>query len=197
MLKVLLIFCAFGLVSCSSQRGTSIQSFPEKAVVSVETSNGETRALGETPLQLKDSDVFDSQTGMSQLYVTKDGYESQKVFLARNNERESFEVSVKLRPNGQDIKSERSKDRQEQLAKSLARISNLMNKKKYDEAEKLLSQLTMDYPHVSVGWDYLGNISFLRRDFKSAQNFYRRSLNINPDNVETRQMIEKLDVMSN
>ncbi len=195
MEKVLIFTFLSFLTACSSPRGVSIQSYPEKATVFVETASGDTKSLGETPLQIKDADIFDRNSGMSQLQISKDGFETQKVFLAKNNDRDSFEVSVKLKQQGVDLKSEKTKDRQEQLAKSLARISNLMNKKKYEDAERLLSQMTSDFPHVSVAWDFLGNISYLRHDYKSAQNFYRRSLAINPENSETRQMIEKLEGM--
>ena len=187
-----LIFPLLIITACSTNQKVSLQSYPPSASVSLETSTGEKKALGETPLNLNGQELFDGKN-MAFLEVSKEGFEKQKIFLTRNSSTENFDVSVKLTPTATDLKAEKGKDRQEQLAKSLARISGLISKKKYDEAERLLFDLARDFPHISVTYDLLGNIYYLRGSYRKALEHYKRALSLNPENSETRNMIDKLE----
>lgn len=185
------------LISCSTVSRVKITSSPDKAEVKVTTNDGETKSLGVTPLELNGRDVYANASRMSVLQVSKEGYESQNVFIAQEAGLESYNINIKLKTKSEDLKNQDLKARQEKLAKNIAVSNNFINKKKYDEAERVLMNLTQDYPYVSVSYDLLGNIAYMRRDFRAALNYYEKSYQVNPENAETKTMIDKLKMMTN
>ena len=130
------------------------------------------------------------------LEISKEGYESQHIFIAQDNTQESYNINIKLKTKNEDLKGLDMKSRQERLAKNLTRSSNLINKKRYVEAEQILVETVRDFPHVSVGYDLLGNVSYLQRDFRAALNYYKKSFQLNPENSETKFIIDKLEGMT-
>ena len=183
--------------SCSTVSKVKITSSPEKAEVIVNTNDGETKSLGLTPLEVSGRDIYANSSRMSVVSINKEGFENQKIFIAQDSSQENYNINVKLKLKTEDLKSQDIKLRQEKLAKSIAVSSNLINSKKYNEAERILLTITQDYPFISVSYDLLGNIYYLRRDLKNALNFYERSFQINPENNETKSMIDKLKGLFN
>ena len=176
------------LGSCASGPSLKIKSVPEGATVSAVESDGSTRSLGKTPMETSE--------GMQSLVIEKEGYESSRIFVGRIQS-QHYEYSVKLTAKAEDPKVTDIKSRHERLAKSIAKANNLINNKKYVEADLLLVNLTNDYPYVSVGYDLLGNISYLQKDFRRAIGYYQKSLELNPENIETKQVLDRLRSMSN
>lgn len=183
----LILFSLF-LQACSSGSSIKLKSVPSEAKVSAVESDGTARSMGVTPLETSES--------MQSILIEKEGYESTRIFVGRLQS-ENYEYSVKLTPRIEDPKLTDIKSRHERLAKSIAKAHNLINKKNYPEANSLLVGLSNDYPYVSVTYDLLGNISFLQKDFKRAIDHYQKSLNLNPENVETKQVLDRLRSMSN
>lgn len=182
------VFSVLSLAACSTSPAIKLRSFPEGAQVSAVESDGGTRPLGKTPME--------SDASMESLLIEKEGYEPVRIFVGRMNS-QHYEYSVKLTPKAEDPKLTDMKSRYERLAKSIARANNLINTKRFSEAESLLGNLTNDYPNVSVAYDLLGNISYLQRDYRRAINHYQRSIEINPENTETKQVLNRLRSMTN
>jgi tetratricopeptide (TPR) repeat protein len=176
------------LQACSSSSSIKLKSVPDGAAVSAIESDGSSRLLGKTPLETSES--------MQSLLIEKEGFESSRIFVG-SLKSQNYEYSVKLSPKAEDPKITDIKSRYERLAKSIAKANNLINNKKYTEADSLLVNLTNDYPYVSVGYDLLGNISYLQKDFRRAIGYYQKSLELNPENVETKQVLDRLRSMSN
>lgn len=185
------------LSSCGTISKVKITSSPDKAEVKVTNNDGETKSLGITPLEITGKDIYSSSSRMSLIQISKDGFESQNVFIAQESSLESYNINIKLRTKSEDVKNQDIKSRQEKLAKNIALSNNLINKKRYEEAERVLSSVADDFPYVSVTYDLLGNIAYLRRDFRSAINYYEKSFQINPENSESKTMIDKLKRMTN
>lgn len=185
----MLLFSALLMESCSTTSSSiKLKSSPEGAnVLAIET-DGSSRIIGKTPLETSES--------MQSILIEKEGFESARIFIGRLNS-QNYEYSVKLTPKADDPKLTDIKSRYERLAKSIAKANNLINKKRYVEAESLLINLTNDYPNVSVGYDLLGNISYMQKDFRKAINHYQRSLELNPENSETKQVLDRLRSMTN
>ena len=182
--------------SCSSISKVKITSSPDKAEVKVTTNDGETKSLGTTPLELSGKEIYSSASRMSVIHISKEGFESQNVFIAQESSLESYNINIKLRTKSEDVKNQDIKARQEKLAKNIAMSNNLISKRKYDEAERVLTSVSQDFPYVSVSYDLLGNIAYLRRDFRAAINYYEKSYQLNPENSETKTMIDKLKRMT-
>ena len=181
------------LMSCSSNHKIVISSFPQGAQVLVKDSSGNNRSLGKTPLEATSNEILKGNQ-LNSIVVSLEGYREQHLFLADGSQ--NYEITARLQPLLEDPKSTEAKSRQERLAQQLVGAHNLIVSKKYTEAEGILSGVSRDFPHVSVTYDLLGNVSYLRRDLGRALNYYERSLQLNPDNTETKNMVQKLRSLS-
>ena len=184
---MLIKFLLLALISsCSSvTSNVKISSFPEGASVGIKENDGKIRSLGQTPLTAPMS------SSMGMLVLSKDGYVDQSIFLAVDSSSPNTNISAKLQPKHETREAE-SSSKMERLARDLISAHNHIGKKRYIEAQSILQTLTRDYPQVSVSYDLLGNIAYLQRDSRKALQFYERSLKINPENFETKQMVNRL-----
>lgn len=180
---------------CAASSSLKISSSPEGANVSARGSDGATRLIGKTPLKIESTELSQSGGRITSLVVTKEGYQEQQILLGRDRGKENYDINIRLQGQIEDPKVLDAKSRQEKLAKSMVQAHNLITGKRYDEARSLLMAVVQDYPHISVGYDLLGTLSYLQKDLKSALNYYERSLQINPENFETKQMVDRLKGM--
>jgi tetratricopeptide (TPR) repeat protein len=192
-IKVLSLTSVLLVAACSSSSVVKINSVPEGATVTSFGPSG-TRILGKTPLQL-DATNLPGEGRFSSLALNKDGHKDQYIFLGRDRSSENYDISVNLQPQGDDPKVTDARSRQEKLAKLLLQGHALTAAKKYQEADRVLSALLQEYPHVSAGYDLMGNLAYLQKDLKTALTHYERSLQINPENGETKQMVDRLKGM--
>lgn len=193
--KKLILIGLILLGGCATSTSIKISSSPEGANVSARGSDGATRLIGKTPLKIENSELSQSEGRITSLAVTKDGYQEQQILLGRDRGKENYDINIRLQGQIEDPKVLDAKGRQEKLAKSMVQAHNLITGKRYDEARSLLTAVVQDYPHISVGYDLLGTLSYLQKDLKSALNYYERSLQINPENFETKQMVDRLKGM--
>ena len=189
-------FLGIVLAGCSSTPSTvKLNSVPEGAEVTLRTGGNGVRSLGKTPLQLQTSDLDAAGGRLSSLTLMKDGHKEHQVLLGRDRSSESYDILITLLPESEDPKVLDARARQERLARLLVQAHNLTGSKRYAEAERVLQGVLQDYPQVSVGHDLMGNVSYLQKDLKSALKHYGRSLQLNPENGETRQMVDRLKGM--
>jgi tetratricopeptide (TPR) repeat protein len=186
-LIVLLLF-AFG---CSTPPvKIKIRSIPEGANVSIRSSEGLFKSLGKTPLEIGHSDISSSGR-ISSLEVTKEGFQDHKVIFGRDVSNENYDLNMKLVP----IMKEGSDDL-EVFARRLLKAYSLLSGKRFEEAKSALNYFVKDYPNVSAVYDLLGNLCYLQRDIKCAREHYEKSLQINPDNPETKAIVGRLQSMA-
>lgn len=178
---------------CSTSGSIKINSVPEGATVTSYGPGG-TRIIGKTPLQL-DSSSLPGEGRFSSLMLNKEGHKDQHILLGRDRGSENYDISVNLQTQGDDPKVADARSRQERLAKLLLQAHSLTAAKKYSEADRVLGTLLQDYPHVSAGHDLMGNLAYLQKDLKTALVHYERSLQINPENGETKSMVDRLKGM--
>jgi tetratricopeptide (TPR) repeat protein len=183
------------LLGCSAVPKVKILSAPEGALVTSRGSDGSNKSLGKTPLEVESYELSNSGGRVTSLVVSKEGFHDQHILLGRDRAKENYEIDIRLQGKTDDPKVMDAKSRQEKLAKNLVQSYNLMSAKRYEEARALLRIVVQEYPHISVGYDLLGTLSYLQKDLKSALNFYERSLQLNPENSETKLMIDRLKGM--
>lgn len=177
-------------VACSSSGIVKINSVPEGATITSNGPNG-TKIIGKTPLQV-DANSLPSEGRFNSLTLTKDGHRDHHLLLGRDRGSDNYDISVNLQAQGDDPKVADARSRQERLAKLLLQAHALTAAKKYQEADRVLGSLLQDYPHISAGHDLMGNLAYLQKDLKTALSHYERSLQINPENSETKQMVDRL-----
>jgi tetratricopeptide (TPR) repeat protein len=191
-IKVILIIALAS--ACSSNPQIKIQSAPEGALVTSRTADGSIKSIGKTPLQVASREIGGAER-LSGLIVTKEGYEDHHILLGRDRGQESYDINIRLSTKTEDPKVLDAKSRQEKLARMMVQAYNFITSKRYEEAKSLLTNAVQEYPHISVGYDLLGTLSYLQKDLRSALNYYERSFVINPENNETKQMIDRLKGM--
>ena len=191
----LLIFCILAIASsCSSPSKLKINSVPEGATVSVKSSDGSHRVLGKTPLEVPIREALGSGR-LNSLLVSKEGYGDYGLMLARDATQENYDIQVLLQSKTEDPKVADSRERQEKLAKNLVQAHNLIAVKRFEEAKNLLNSIVQEFPHISVAYDLMGNLAYLQKDLRAARDYYERSLSINPENQDTRLMVDRLKGM--
>jgi tetratricopeptide (TPR) repeat protein len=185
-----LLFLSF-LIACSSAHKIKISSPQGVVQVSLRDSSGQRKDLGSTPLELPATEVFNSNSRISTLFITKDGFTTQRLVLLKDNEKSETEISASLEALEKRDFAE-LQVRSERLAQGVAKGMNLASKKRWEEAQEVLLGLISEFPSVSVPYDLMGNIHYVKREYTEALRFYEKSYALNPSSPETKQMIERL-----
>lgn len=190
MMSKIFIFSFIILIySCSS--GTiKIKTTPENANIYLIDDNGMKSDIGKTPLTLQDNNVF-KNSKYAEILIEKENHRSHDLILSKSYLGGDINVNITL---DKEINNIAKEDQQikEKLATDLAKINRLIYSKQYIEAENLLISFTNEYPDVSVGYDYFGNLMYLKKDYAKALNYYNKTHNINSQSIERKKMIEKI-----
>ena len=78
------------------------------------------------------------------------------------------------------------------MASAIARANGLIQSKQYGEAETVMLNFIEQYPSVSVGFDYLGNLNYLQKKYAKALKYYKRAISLNPQNAERKIIVERI-----
>lgn len=188
---VIILVMLFG---CSSPSTVKFLSTPEDAVVSMVEDNGTAVVLGKTPLQSSEVDVYKGSGRHSQILIKKENYKAHEIVLMRppSGGSETI-VNVQLVRDEVNQNAADQTVTQEKIANAIARANGMIQSKQYSEAEAVLSNFVEQYPSVSVGYDYLGNLNYLQKRFAKALKYYKKALALNPQNTERKNIVEKLE----
>lgn len=200
--SILLLFMAVGCVPGK----VTVRSIPDNSEVVVVNSSGEKKVLGTTPLEVKTSDLFRTDDYSTKLIVQKPGMYRESLVIPRNILTSDHQIQVTLselekveieKIVGEECKgkvdiSANTRGDFSKLAQGVANVQSLLVKKEYGNAETQLSSLIATYPYVAVLHTLLGNSRFLQRDYTDAAKAYTRSLELDPDNIETKNILTKI-----
>ena len=193
ILKIpIIIYLLSNLYSCSSTTSVKFSSTPNEADVSVVNSNGIATTLGKTPLTANESDVYQGNNRYTQVKIKKDGFLEQDIVLMKSTFGSDTSISVQLKKDETVQNIGEQSITQEKVASSIARTSGLILAKQYAEAENVMLSFVEQYPSVSVGYDYLGNINYLQKKYAKALKYYNRALALNPQNTERKIIIDRI-----
>lgn len=178
-----------GLFGCASNQ-LRVESDPPEAHVVLSVQGQSPRTVGVTPITIPLPDKMGFE-----ILVQKEGYFPNRVILPAGPIPAQSEIFVSL-----DRQITQGDDRRTELlqrvAQGVAEAKSLIDRREYDLAEMRLRSLSDEYPSVSVFQDLLGNVYFLKRDFSRALAAYRRSENLNPDNPDTKNMIRRIESLT-
>ena len=68
----------------------------------------------------------------------------------------------------------------------------LIQLKKLDDAEAVLKQNTIDFPQSWNVWDSYAEVWMDKGDTEKAIAYYKKSLELNPDNTNAKEQLKKL-----
>jgi predicted Zn-dependent protease len=80
----------------------------------------------------------------------------------------------------------------EKISRGVAQVQSMMQSSRLVEAQGQLSMLISDFPDVSVLHDLMGNVHYINKNLEMAYASYRKSLDLNPTNVDTQRMVSKI-----
>lgn len=192
-MKIFLIVIPFLFFGCSHLSLKVISDQPESEVF-IHTSEG-SQKLGVTPLEIKD-DVLERVPPGFTIEVSKSGFYQTKVLVEKRSLSSKGEIKVKLKEmpkieakiNDPDVKAVI-----EEIARNVSSIQSFLLKRNYNQAEVMTKTLLNKFPHLSVAWNLLGNNYYLQGRFDEASENYRKALEIEPTNQETRDVLKKMN----
>ncbi|MBC98111.1 MAG: hypothetical protein CME63_10195 [Halobacteriovoraceae bacterium] len=182
-----LLFCLSFILSLSVNAGkVTIDSSPADCEITViNPENGMKTVLGKTPYdtdmaQLK-SNVGDN--GVVQLDIQKAGFQKYHMALPIVGSSD-IKVFANLEVEN-DVKLTQDIDL---LMADLFDVLRMVRVQDFNNGMKKLELLEQKFPHYSIIYEMKGMISYLRKNFKEALNFYRKSFGLNPKNREAYRM---------
>ncbi len=183
------------IAGCATSQ-TLVESEPTGSDLFIFVPGQAARKVGQTPYTFSEKDISDRNSPV-QVLVSKDGFQSSSVILPPATSGRVGKMSFKLDQVTLPPECQSQNESLNKVARSVAEAQSLMRSKQYDLAEKIMSELLIAHPGLSIVYDILGNINYLKRDFEKSLVFYKKSKTISPDNTRTVRMIKHIeDIMS-
>ncbi len=184
-MKTRLVLCLFMNISLLHAGEFIINSSPKDCEVSlVDANTGKKSVLGKTPYESTIEQVAGGlENGTLQIEVHKPGFIPYHIALPT-----TIGADVKLFANleiEKDIKMNQDFDL---LVGDLFDVLRMVRVKDYQNSFKKLEKLEKKFPHFSIIFEMKGMISYLKKNYKEALNFYRKSFGLNPKNREAYKM---------
>lgn len=181
------------ITGCTSASMQILTEPSDTSIIAIE--NGVEKKLGSSPIQLDKNNYPFSQTDIIRLVVEKPGYLKEQIVLESSYFKKVGSINIKLTPLANW--KEASQDPQantylNDVASMAAEIQAMTVKKDFGNAETLAKSLISRYPKLSVGYILIGNIYYLQRRVGDATQAYAKALDLNPNDQETKSILEKL-----
>ncbi len=198
ILSVVYVHVLLFLVGCQ-QASIKITSVPTAAMVSMYNPVTSTyQQVGVTPINLSAVEGIPPEIAENDIWSIRldhSGYVIEHIFVEKSLN-QKIEVNAKLKVNAEwtDKQNTLLSDMADWIGITIQRINMAINNKKFKEALDLTEQLIARYPKAAIFYDIKGTIYYLSKELDYAISSYRKSLELNPDNVETRKLLEKLTV---
>lgn len=188
------------LSACTSPK-VRIETIPTEASVATVSPAGDEKIIGPTPLELGSNTISKicAKEGMNhgcRIAIWKSGYTRESILIDESALTGEFIIKIKLKEGGAGTEYAKSDDGKKQFAEVAnltARILEQIFKGHYDAALDQASTFSTKYPNVSVAWDLMGNIYFLKKDLASAKKAYTRSLALDPTNTDIKNTLRTIE----
>lgn len=191
-LLLALRWLSFGAIFVSCSVATiRVESQPEGADVFANINGQSSRKIGQTPLNLVESTLSIGDQPF-QLVVSKEGFQTENILVPSTAFSRTTLLQMKLKEISSSNKVMNDQMLQK-VASQTALAQSLMKSKEYEQAEQSLVAMIAHYPGVATFHELLGNIHYLRRDLSKALTSYRKAYELNPSNIDTQRMINKIE----
>lgn len=190
-LSLLIFFITWINSGCAGSR-LSVTSTPENADIQIVTRDRTFSKVGKTPADLDEKNAPDLFTESLQLQISKEGFQPQSVLIPRLPTGGFGKVHINLGETVLPKVCQAQEESLNEVARGVAEASNLIQKKRYSEANLLLQNLTTKFNSVAVLHDLQGNAFYLQKDLIKALEAYKRSNALAPENPNTLRMIQRI-----
>ena len=181
------------LLSACASSTLNVESQPEGADVFVKFKDSNVRKIGTTPLNISESQLPHGDDSY-EITVSKDKFEKEKIVVTPSKFSRNIKVNVKMNTAQETVPSITNKDLNE-LIRMTAFAQNALKSKDYDLAEKTLNSAIVKYPNIPTIYTLLGNSFYLRKDLDRALVHYKKSFELDPQNIETENIIKKIETL--
>jgi len=170
-----------------------VNSAPEGAEVSLISRDRTPVKVGKTPLDIDSRNFPELFQDSMQVEVTKEGFSPLSVVVPKLPAGGVGRINLNLQTAELPKVCQNQSESTNVLAKGIADAASLVSRKRLDEASRLLEDLSSKFGTVPVIHDLLGNVYFLQKNLDRALESYRRSNRLNPNNIDTLRMIERIE----
>ncbi len=199
MMKTILVLLFLNslIASCTSMQ-MKIESEPSEATVYLKDGQ-KIKKIGVTPLNINSEQYNDVEN--FHLRIEKEGYKSHEIIVDKRSVTSRAKIFASM--NKMDLENNASNNAstgssnpisliQAQQHRGLASIQSLLLQSQYAQAEVIARQFVVENPFSSVGWSLLGNAYLLQNKSSLALEAYQKSLEYEPENEDTRRIVERL-----
>jgi len=200
MIKFVILTFLLIFVGCASlsQNKIIIESSPREADVFLYDTELKTyQKLGKTPLNFNNSIqqkyLKENKSSFIALKIEKPGFAVEHIIFDLNTrKRFSYLLELKKIEIWTDNNQELSSILANNIARSVQEINQLILIKDLDKALVKVEQMSSQYPKSDIFYDIKGSIYLLKGQKQRAIISFKKSLSINPDNIESESMLKAL-----
>ena len=194
-MKLLALMTIFLIIVSCSRGVLRVGSTTGKAQIKLIEESGEVIELGETPFETYYGDIF-RRSKYVYLVGQLDDHVDQKVLLMSPPTETDVNLTFNFEKRIEDVSSFENKKNLEKVSVDVARSYKLINAKRYSDAERILFDLKDNFPNLSIVYDFLGNIEYLKNNYNKAFLYYNKAQSLSSGNVERELLINKMRRMN-
>ncbi|MGE0763084.1 MAG: tetratricopeptide repeat protein [Bdellovibrionales bacterium] len=188
----LLILASCAMVPPSSK--FEVTTEPIGANVILITDSGSESSLGTTPMTIPE-EILNRQDRLMRIQLAKSGFVKEQVVVDVVAVKARGKLHVNMTPMANWMEAYQDNNAQkylEDVAAMAAEIQGATVRGDFAKAERLGRAMVTRYPKLATGWSLIGNIYYLQKRMGDALDAYSRSLALNPDNQDTKSVIERI-----
>lgn len=188
-----LFYCIalLAITSSCTTTGIRLEAQLDDAEVSIlRPGKGDPVKIGQTPFILQPQQLAEAGPNGAVIRIYKEGYKPETVVIPSITPQTMGTIRVELMKETNACTQ--VMDRINEITLQMGQVFKLTTRRKFNEAETSAIELTTKYPELATGYDLLGNAYYLNRKLPQALDAYKKSIALNPRNVETQRMVEKL-----
>lgn len=186
------LICLFCLSSCISS-SVRVETVPEGAEVLVSTGGQVPSKVGMTPTQI-DTTLAKFNESPVLVSISKPGFKRESVLVPPSALGQEAKIQLQLTEDaaGPTKASQNIDTMIDEVARSVAKVQDLVRGKEYDQAMTSINSLLLKYPNVSTLYGLQGNIFYIQKNIDKALSAYRKAESLAP-NGDTQKIINKLE----
>ena len=198
MQRFILTLSILVLVSCAGIKDFHLETTPNEANVFLyDASQKKYIEVGKTPFKLTNEKLKEYIKGGNSfvaLRVEKAGHAVEHIIYdTKTKKKVEYFLQLKAIEMWADKEGSISSKLANDIAKKVQSINRAIVQKELDQALVRTNNLIELYPKAYVFYDIKGSIHLLKGNKAQAISSLKKSLSINPDNVETENILKALD----
>ncbi len=194
------IFCSLFilLVGCAGFKPVSIETNPPKArVLLYDEDQKKFIKVGETPFILdkkKKEELIKTDNNFVAFKIERPGYVVEHlVYDLKTKKKVNYLLQLKEIEIWSDTDAEHSSKLANDIAKKVQQVNRHILTKDLETALNVTQGLIEQYPKAYIFYDIRGSIHLLKGNKKEAIVSLKKSLAINPDNLESENILKVLE----